>query len=217
MTEKGRSEMRLQDRVVLVIGGASGIGRATAEVCALQGAKVVVSDINKQGAEAVADTISKGGGVAIAASTDITDESVRRRHGGDSGRPVRGSTRLGHERRRGRLGGRSVASRHRGVPQGPVLRMPSWGGGDERSGGGSMSTCRPFLASPVAPPVRSTRRGTRVRSMASWASPAPIALAYATRGVRANAVCPGYIRTGADSIPLRNRRRRLGIDQREAL
>lgn len=39
--------MKLQDRVGLVIGGASGLGRASAEICSDEGASIMIADINE--------------------------------------------------------------------------------------------------------------------------------------------------------------------------
>ncbi|MDR0961234.1 MAG: SDR family oxidoreductase [Mediterranea sp.] len=66
-------EHRFEEKVVLVTGGASGIGRATAEKMARQGASVVVMDLRLDAAEAVADEIVKGGGKAKAFAGDVTN------------------------------------------------------------------------------------------------------------------------------------------------
>jgi len=62
--------MKFKDRVALVTGGGRGIGAATAELLARQGAKVVVSDMDIAPAEEVAGPI---GGIAIAC--DVTDRA----------------------------------------------------------------------------------------------------------------------------------------------
>jgi len=62
--------MKFKDRVALVTGGGRGIGAATAELLARQGAKVVVSDMDIAPAEEVAGPIR---GIAIAC--DVTDRA----------------------------------------------------------------------------------------------------------------------------------------------
>ena len=71
--------MRLQDKVAIVTGAASGMGKAIAEGYAKEGAKVVVSDMNLEGAKAVADAITANGGTAFAIDTNVTkDEDLQR-------------------------------------------------------------------------------------------------------------------------------------------
>ena len=66
---------RLAGRVAVVTGGASGIGRATAEVMALEGAVVALADRDVATAEDVAAAIEGLGGRAIVAPVDVADES----------------------------------------------------------------------------------------------------------------------------------------------
>jgi NAD(P)-dependent dehydrogenase (short-subunit alcohol dehydrogenase family) len=67
----------LTDKVVVIAGGGSGIGAATALRLAEEGAQVVVGDIAADNAETVAGAIRAGGGRAVAAEFDISiDESV---------------------------------------------------------------------------------------------------------------------------------------------
>ncbi|HLG88583.1 MAG TPA: SDR family oxidoreductase [Alphaproteobacteria bacterium] len=67
----------LDGKVAIVIGGATGIGAATATRLAAEGAKVVIGDINLGSAQNVAQRIAEGGGSAIALHCDIgNDQSV---------------------------------------------------------------------------------------------------------------------------------------------
>jgi meso-butanediol dehydrogenase/(S,S)-butanediol dehydrogenase/diacetyl reductase len=66
---------RVQDRVVIVTGGAGGIGAATCQAVAAEGAKVVVADLDGSAAQAVADAIVASGGTAVSAGVDVTDRS----------------------------------------------------------------------------------------------------------------------------------------------
>ena len=70
--------MRFKDRVALVTGGARGIGAATAQLFASEGARVVVSDLDEAPAREVAEPI---GGLAIAcdvSSRDAVESMVAR-------------------------------------------------------------------------------------------------------------------------------------------
>jgi 3-oxoacyl-[acyl-carrier protein] reductase len=65
--------MRVKDKVVIITGGGSGIGKETGLLFAKEGAKVVVADVNeKAGAETV-DTIKNAGGDALFAKLDVSN------------------------------------------------------------------------------------------------------------------------------------------------
>jgi glucose 1-dehydrogenase len=64
----------LRDRVALVTGAASGIGRVTAELFAAEGAAVVVADLSEAGQDTVA-AIEASGGTALFVPTDVADEA----------------------------------------------------------------------------------------------------------------------------------------------
>ncbi len=57
--------MKLQGKVALITGAATGIGRATAILFAKEGAQVVVADINEKDADETVQTIKKDGGEAL--------------------------------------------------------------------------------------------------------------------------------------------------------
>lgn len=64
--------MELQDKITVITGGASGLGRATADYFVARGARVAIFDLNEeQGARAVAEL---GEDKALFATTDVTDE-----------------------------------------------------------------------------------------------------------------------------------------------
>ena len=66
--------MKLKDKVCIVTGSASGIGKEIAMTYAREGGKVVIADLKKEAAQAVADEITQAGGVAMAVVMDVTNE-----------------------------------------------------------------------------------------------------------------------------------------------
>jgi NAD(P)-dependent dehydrogenase (short-subunit alcohol dehydrogenase family) len=64
---------RLADKVALITGAGTGIGRATAQLFAAEGAKVVVAEIDAASGEQTAQLITQAGGSVIALRTDVTD------------------------------------------------------------------------------------------------------------------------------------------------
>lgn len=66
--------MRLQNKVAIVTGAASGIGKEIAHLFAAEGAKVAIADLNLKQAQQVADEIKAKNGQAIAVEMNVIDE-----------------------------------------------------------------------------------------------------------------------------------------------
>ncbi|MFJ3056762.1 3-hydroxybutyrate dehydrogenase [Herbaspirillum sp. NPDC087042] len=67
--------MLLKDKVALITGSASGIGKEIAVEYAKQGAKVVIADLALDAAKATAEEIARSGGTAMAVAMNVTDET----------------------------------------------------------------------------------------------------------------------------------------------
>ncbi len=67
--------MKLKDKIAIVTGAASGIGKEIAVLYAREGAKVAIADLAPAPAEAAAAELRKAGGTAMAVAMDVTDEA----------------------------------------------------------------------------------------------------------------------------------------------
>jgi NAD(P)-dependent dehydrogenase (short-subunit alcohol dehydrogenase family) len=63
---------RLQGKVALISGGATGMGGASSKLFASEGAKVAIVDRNLEAAQATAAEINRAGGTAIALQADVS-------------------------------------------------------------------------------------------------------------------------------------------------
>ncbi|RVD20587.1 SDR family NAD(P)-dependent oxidoreductase, partial [Mesorhizobium sp. M4B.F.Ca.ET.017.02.2.1] len=68
--------MILKDRIAVVTGAGSGIGRAGATIMGREGATVVIADRDRGAGEAVASDIRQAGGRAEAVATDVGDDAA---------------------------------------------------------------------------------------------------------------------------------------------
>jgi 3-hydroxybutyrate dehydrogenase len=68
--------MRLKDKAAIITGAASGIGKAIALRFAREGARVAIADLNKEAADATAKEIRARKGIALGLAMDVTDEKA---------------------------------------------------------------------------------------------------------------------------------------------
>jgi NAD(P)-dependent dehydrogenase (short-subunit alcohol dehydrogenase family) len=188
--------MLLKNKVALITAGASGMGRAAAERFAVEGAHVIVVDVNEVNARDTVSTIQAAGGSAEAAIVDVRDlgalkglaEQVERDHGS-----------------------LHILYNNVGIPgaAGLELTPEEWDTGLEinarasfflsgyltatlkAAGSASViftSSTSGLIGSPFSPMYSFTKGGiiALVRSMA---------LAWAADGIRVNAIAPGSVDT----------------------
>src|ERR1043165_5154826 len=71
--------MRLEDRVAVITGAGSGIGRITADTFAQEGANVVIADIDLNAATKALEELTKKGGTGRAEQVDVADPDAVKR------------------------------------------------------------------------------------------------------------------------------------------
>ncbi len=191
--------MRLDGRRAIITGAASGIGRASAELFAREGARLLLADVDEKGLEETAARIAASGGEARTAVADASSEE-----------DVRGLV----ECCLSELGGLEVAFANAGIAGSltPVteLAVEEWRAVLE------VNLIGPFLLiKHAAPPMRAAGGGSilctaSVAGIRSGAGPSPYSASkagvislvrtaanqLAGTGIRVNAICPGLIETG---------------------
>jgi NAD(P)-dependent dehydrogenase (short-subunit alcohol dehydrogenase family) len=193
---------RLDDKVVLVIGGASGIGLASAELCAELGAEVMVADVDGEAAKSGAVAIEGRGGVAAASVVDARDEGS-----------VAGAISSTVERF-GRLhvlvnsagaldlGGGPGQAWHDAIDfylKGTYYACLHAVDEIARAGGGSIVNVASIagVTGGVGRDVAGSGYATAKHGVIGLTR--TMALTFAKQGIRVNAVCPGYVRTALTS------------------
>jgi NAD(P)-dependent dehydrogenase (short-subunit alcohol dehydrogenase family) len=188
--------MKLDDKVALVFGGSSGIGRASAEACADDGAAVMVADVNDEGGTQLVERIRGEGGAAAFVHTDITDEaaveSAVRSTVDQFGKLDILVTSVGAETHS------KEAPWHFAIElflKGPYYACKHAVGPMEEAGGGSIINVGSIAS--VSGGTSTSVEGTGYPSAKHGVlgMTRTIALTYAAKNIRANVVCPGYIKT----------------------
>lgn len=188
----------LKDKVALITGGSSGIGRAVALAWAREGAKVVVSDVDRGGGGETVEQVRAAGSEAIFIAADVGKPE-------DCEALVRGAV-----EKFGRL---DIACNNAGIggPQAPTVDYPLDGWAQViainlsgvfygmkyqlpamlKNGGGAIVNMASILGAvgfAGAPAYAAAKHGVVGLTQAT-------ALEYSAQGVRINAVGPGFIHT----------------------
>ncbi len=188
----------MADRVALVTGGASGIGRATAARLTADGVAVVIADIRQEGGEAAADELRAGGARAQYLHLDVSSEeswdaavaTAVREHGRLD--VLVNNAGIGDQER---LEQTSLETYERviGVTQTSVfLGMKAAAEPLKASGSGSVVNVSSIFGVVggfgVSPAYAAAKAA--VRNLTK-----NVAILWATQGVRVNSVHPGFIET----------------------
>jgi 3-hydroxybutyrate dehydrogenase len=212
--------MKLQDRVAIVTGAASGIGKGIAFVFAREGAKVAIADLTKEDADSTAKEIAAKGGVAMAVAMDVTSEE---------------QVSAGIQSVVAEFGGLDVMVSNAGIQIVHPVEEFSYADWkkvlDVHLDGAFLTTkaCLPYM-------YKSGRGGSiiymgSVHSKLASKLKAPYVTAKhgllglarvvskegAKYGVRANVICPGYVRTQLVERQIPEQAKMLGITEDEVI
>jgi 2,5-dichloro-2,5-cyclohexadiene-1,4-diol dehydrogenase 2 len=190
---------RLEGKVVLISGGASGIGEAHAHAFAAEGAKVLIGDIQEKMGKDVADAIgiTNSGGQAAFTNLDVSSEASWNDAVKKAVNLYGKLTTLINNAGIGMVGGvttesqeswdKTIAVNQKGVWYGMKTAIPEM----LKAGGGAIvniSSVYGIIGSPGMLSYHASKGAVRLMSKAA-------ALEYATKGIRINSVHPGIIAT----------------------
>jgi 3-hydroxybutyrate dehydrogenase len=212
--------MRMKDKVAVVTGAASGIGREIALAYAREGAKVAVADLRLEAAQAVAAELQAVGASALAVAMDVASEA---------------QVDAGIADVIARLGGVDVLVSNAGIQHiAPVdeLAFDAWKRMLAIHLDGAFLTTRACLrhmyksgrggsilymgsvhskeASPLKAPYVTAKHGLLGLCRA-------VAKEGAKHGVRANVICPGFVRTPLVDKQIPEQAKELGISEAEVI
>jgi 3-hydroxybutyrate dehydrogenase len=212
--------MSLQGKVALVTGAASGIGEQCARQLANDGAAVVIADLNVQAASRVAESIVADGGKAIAVAMDVTNEDV---------------VNAGIDEAVAKLGGLDVLVSNAGIQiVNPIedYTFADWKKMLAIHLDGAFLTTRAAVRHMYASGKGGaiiymgsvhSHEASRLKSAYVTAKHGLLGLARVVakeggpRGVRANVVCPGFVRTPLVDKQIPEQAKALGISESEVV
>jgi len=217
--------MKLQGKVALVTGAASGIGKAIAQRYAREGAKIVIADLNLEAANAAAAEIAAAGGTAMGVAMDVTSEDA---------------VNAGVAATVAAYGGVDVLVSNAGIQIiHPVeeFSLAEWKKMLAIHLDGAFLTTKAVLPHMYAKKADGTNRGGTVIYMGSVHShlASPLKSAYVTAkhgllglartvakegakdGIRANVICPGFVRTPLVDKQIPEQAQALGISEDDVI
>ncbi len=191
---------RLDGKVALITGGASGMGKVASSLFAREGARVVLSDVSDEAGEATAREIQAAGGEAAYVHADVSKETDAKamvdaaveRFGGLHVLYNNAGIMLGDDgsvdTTSEEIWDRTLAINVKGVAFGCKYGVPAI----IAAGGGSIINVASFVAWVGAATSQTAYTSSKGAVLAMTRE---IAVEYARRGVRCNALCPGPIET----------------------
>ena len=192
--------MRLANKVALITGGSSGIGRETALLFAKEGAKIVVSDVNDAEGQQTVDLIAAEGGEAVYIHADVSkaadceamvalaEEKFGKLNILFNNAGIMHSDDDNAMTTEEAIWDLTMNINAKGVFMGCKYGIPAI----KRAGGGSIINTASFVAilGAATPQIAYTASKGAVLSMTR-----ELATIHAREGVRVNALCPGPLRT----------------------
>jgi 3-hydroxybutyrate dehydrogenase len=211
--------MRLQGKVAIVTGAASGIGKEIARVFAQEGAVVAIADLNGDGANAAAHEIDSAGKRAIGIAMDVTDEK---------------QVDLGTAKVIEKFGALDILVSNAGVQiVSPVVdfELAKWKQLLAIHLDGAFLTTRAALRQMYKQGSGSVIYMGSVHSKEASVLKAPyvtakhgliglakvVAKEGAAHGVRANVICPGFVRTPLVERQIPEQAKTLGISEQDVI
>ncbi len=206
---------RLDNKVALITGGASGMGMVASQLFASEGAKVVLTDVSDDAGERVAADIRDGGGEATYVHADVSLETDAKSMVETAVATYGNLTVLYNnagvmldddgsvDSTDESVWDRTLAINVKGVAHGCKYGIPAM----VESGGGSVINVASFVAWMGAATSQTAYTASKGAVLAMTRE---MAVEYARKGVRCNALCPGPIDTPllAELLSDRDRRQR---------
>ncbi|MFN4145367.1 MAG: glucose 1-dehydrogenase [Runella sp.] len=192
--------MRLQNKVALITGGSSGIGRETALLFAQEGAAVAVADVNDTAGQETVELITAQGGKAIYIKADVskaadcenmvatTEQTFGQLHILFNNAGIMHSDDDSATTTEEAVWDLTMNINVKGVFFGCKYGIPAL----RRAGGGSIINTASFVAilGAATPQIAYTASKGAVLAMSR-----ELAVIHAREGIRVNALCPGPLRT----------------------